>query len=387
MKFQVPSTSKKRLSELLTYLDSREKDFNKCFDVNSRWCWRYADLMLRGLKKRKLTYAERHHIVPASLYGTRGVKLSDEGNLTVLRYSEHLYAHYCAVKCARGKFQGILARAFYFMYNIGVNEKRPLLPSERELIDSLPRRDIEKNRNLDPQVNAVESEGRVHYWEGKSAAQKSYYQANKKKICKRARAYGKANSEKVAKQHHTYYLTHKDELSEKRKKCCTENKTKLSKHRKKYYAENRDAILERSRTWYAENKERVAKRNKEYYRQNKDKINARRKAYQEATKDKKAAYDKIYREKNKETIAVKQKAYRETHKEKLAKRGKAWREKNKDKIRTYRKEHKEKLSMQNREYKRALYKKKVSAGYRLRKNPNTGKQEWIYVGMIESAAA
>ena len=88
MKFKMPTASRKRLEKLLEYLGDRAKDFKKCFDIESKWCWKYADLVLRGMKRRRLKYAEGHHIVPASFYGKRNRAVSN-ANLTILSFSEH----------------------------------------------------------------------------------------------------------------------------------------------------------------------------------------------------------------------------------------------------------------------------------------------------------
>lgn len=82
MTFTLPEARRERMDQLLEYLrdtslyseyyiGNRAEDFKKCFDIESEWCWKYADSVLRGLEKRELEYAEGHHIVPASFYGKR----------------------------------------------------------------------------------------------------------------------------------------------------------------------------------------------------------------------------------------------------------------------------------------------------------------------------
>lgn len=235
MKFDVPNASRKHVRELLDYLSkpcknyagNRADDFKKCFNINSKWCWKYACIVLRGLKRRKLVYAERHHIIPAIIYGKRWVDASDERNLSVLRYCEHLYAHYCAAKCAKGIYAAKHAYAFCLMYYVGRRGKRQILPNERKLIESIPEKELNRLRVMVPKSKRVEAEGRPHYWEGH------------------------------AKAKHAYYTTHKGK------------------------------IISKSKQWYDENKSRVSKRNKEHYELNKEEISKRSKAYRAATKDKK----------------------------------------------------------------------------------------------------
>ena len=72
MKFELPVASRQRLDELLEYLGERAEDFKKCFDVESEWCWKYADLVLRGVNARVLDYGERHHVIPFTYYKSIG---------------------------------------------------------------------------------------------------------------------------------------------------------------------------------------------------------------------------------------------------------------------------------------------------------------------------
>ena len=136
MNFTLPEARRKRMEQLLEYLGERAEDFKKCFDIESEWCWKYADLVLRGMEKRELGYAEGHHIVPVSFYGKRGCIKVDDRNLTVLTYGEHLWSHYCLVWCATGKMRGKMVRAFLVMYRIGRSRSSSLMPSEAELLDA-----------------------------------------------------------------------------------------------------------------------------------------------------------------------------------------------------------------------------------------------------------
>lgn len=71
-----------------------------------------------------------------------------------------------------------------------------------------------------------------------------------------------------------------------------------------------------------------------------------------------AAQRKAYRETNREKVAAQRKAYYDANREKIAERDKARRE------------------------------SKKAAGYRRRKNPLTGKEEWVFVGLpVQEVAA
>ena len=353
MKFEMPKADRARLEQLLEYLGdtsryseyydgNRAEDFKKCFDIESEWCWKYADLVLRGLEKRELEYAEGHHIVPASFYGKRQCSISDDGNLTALTYGEHLWAHYCLVFCATGKLRGKMASAFLIMYRIGMTGSRPLMPSESELFDAIPEMEMRRIRSLDPKWAKVEAEGRTHFYEDPKQYKKEYYEANREKLAERHKAYFEANKEKVAEQQKAYYEA---------------------------------------------NKEKIAERQKAYREANKDNASEYNKAYREANKEKLAENKRNYREANKEKLAEQQKAYREANKEKASEYNKAYRETNKEKLaenkRNYYESNKEKVAEQHKDY----YDAKKAAGYRRRKNPLTGKLEWIFVGLPEQEMA
>lgn len=97
-----------------------------------------------------------------------------------------------------------------------------------------------------------------------------------------------------------------------------------------------------------------------------------RKTYREVNKGKRTERDKAYYETNKEKIAERNKAYRESNKEKIAASNKAYHEANK-----------ERLNAQQKAYRDT----KKAAGYRYRKNPITGKLEWVFVGLPEQEVA
>lgn len=324
MKTLLPTASRKRLEELLTYLGDRAEDFKKCFDIESEWCWKYADLVLRGLEKRELGYSEGHHVVPASFYGKRRCSTADDGNLTVFTYGEHLWSHYCLVWCATDKIRDKMVKAFLTMYSIGICKKRPLMPSETELLDAIPEMELRRIRAMEPQWAKVEAEGRTHYCENPTQYRNDYYEANKEQIAEQHKDYRKANKEKLTEQKKDYYEANKEKLTEKNKA---------------YREANKEKIAEQKKDYYETNKEMIAEQKKDYYKANKEMILEQRKDYCAANKEKLAEYHKDYREAHKEQIAEKDKAYREA---------------------------------------------KKAAGYRQRKNPLTGKHEWVFVGLPES---
>ena len=323
MEFKMPEAKRERLEELLEYLGERADDFRKCFDVESAWCWKYADLALRGIERRDLGYAEGHHIVPRSFYGKSGRKV-DDCNLTVLNYGEHLWAHYCLVKCATGKMRGKMSRAFITMYNIGVSGSRPLMPSEAELLEAIPKMELRRIQAMEPKWAKVEAEGRTHIYEDPKQHHMDYYEANKEKISERHKAWREANKEKIAER------------------------------RKAYYEANRDKIAELNNTYREANREKLAKMNKAYYDANREKIAEHRKAYREANREKLAEHRKAYREANREKISSYKKAYREANREKILEQGK---------------NH---------------YETMKAAGYRYRTDHVTGKRGWVFVGLPEA---
>ena len=317
MKLKLPTASRKRLDTLLEYLGDRAGDFKKCFDIESEWCWKYADLVLRGMKKRNLEYAEGHHVVPASFYGKRGCNTVDDGNITVLSYGEHLWAHYCLTWCATDKMRGKMARAFLSMYNIGVAGSRPLIPSEAELLDAIPEMELKRIRTMEPQWAKVEAEGRTHKSEDPKQYRKDYYEANREKRIEYVKTYSEANREKIAEYQKAYREVNKDKLSE-------------------YFKVYNDANKEKKKAYREANKEKIAEKYKAYYNANKEKNTERCKAYRDANREKIRKRCKAYRDANREKIIAHKKAYREA---------------------------------------------KKAAGYRYRKDPVTGKKHLVFVGL------
>ena len=436
----LPTASRKRLEELLEYLGktenyskyykgNRAEDFKKCFDIESTWCWKYADLVLRGMEKRNLAYAEGHHVVPASFYGKRHCRMVDAGNITVLSYVEHVWAHYCVCYCATGKMRDKMLKAFLIMYGRGICKKRPLMPSEAELLAAIPEMEIKRIQSMESQWAKVEAEGRTHYSVDKKQYCKDYREANREKIAARAKAYNEANREKVAERTKAWYEANKEKVAEYKKAYREANKEKIAESKKAWCEANREEIIERkkayreanrtklaedAKVYYETNREEILERNKVRYEENKDKIAARVKAYYEANKEKVIEREKAYREANKEKISKQRKAYREANKEKISKQKKAWYEANKEKrsdyLKTWREANreeiakkkkalyeanKEKILEQHKVYYEAnkekineqvkfFYEAKKAAGFRRRKNPLTGKHEWVFVGLPET---
>ena len=315
------------MDQLLEYLGSRADDFKKCFDIESEWCWKYADLVLRGLEKRELEYAEGHHIVPASFYRKRRCSISDDGNLTTLTYGEHLWAHYCMALCAIGKMRGKMAMAFFVMYWIGMKGCRPLMPSEAELFNAIPEMEMRRIQAMEPKWAKVEAEGRTHKCDDPVKYSKDYYESNKEKILKQRKIYNKTNKKKISEQHKAYYES---------------NKEKILEYHKSYREANEEKILESKKASYEANKEKILERNK---------------AYCEANKEKIAEYRKSYHEANKEKISEQMKAYREANKEKIS------------------------------EYRKSYREAKKAAGYRYLTDQVTGKRGWVFVGLPEQEVA
>jgi hypothetical protein len=294
MKFKMPTASRKRLEELLEYLGktdnyseyykgNRAEDFKKCFDIESPWCKKYADIVLRGLEKRELGYSEGHHAVPKSFYGVkRNCRKIDDGNLFTLSYAEHVWAHYCACYCATGKMQGKMTKAFLTMYRIYVKGRKHLMPLEAELLDAIPKMEIKRIQAMEPQWAKVEAEGRTHHSEDPKQYWKEYRKFNKEKY----NVYREANKARIAKNHKAYYEANKERITEYNKAWREANKEKLAKCWKAYRKANRDKLAERSKTyckaWREVNRERIAENGKAYREANKEKILEKRKARYDA---------------------------------------------------------------------------------------------------------
>lgn len=280
MNFTLPEARRERMEQLLEYLGdtsryseyysgNRAEDFKKCFDIESEWCWKYADLVLRGLKKRELEYAEGHHIVPASFYGKRRCGEVDDSNLTSLSYGEHLWAHYCLVFCATGNMQGKMAKAFLVMYRIGMAGSRTLMPSETELFDAIPKIEMRRIQAMEPKWAKVEAEGRTHKCDDPVQYSKDYYEANKEKIAEYQKSYREANGEKIAEGRKAWYEA---------------NKEKVLEYHKSYRKSNKGKYAAKNKAYREANKGKIAKRQKAFRYANRDYIHDRDKAYCEAKK-------------------------------------------------------------------------------------------------------
>lgn len=273
MKLKLPTASRKRLEKLLEYLGNtgnyskyykgnRAEDFKKCFDIDSPWCWKYADIVLRGLKKRELGYAEGHHVVPRAFYGAKyGSRKVDSGNWFVLSYGEHLWAHYCAARCGVGKMQGKMSQAFITMYSIGIAKKRPMFPSDKELLSAIPELEVKRIASMTPGWMKVEAEGRTHKHEDPRKAKRDWY-ATLPVERKRAyvnnetrRKHRAENIDRFRENARTYYHEHIDD--ERR-------------WSRESYKRNREQILAKKKVEYHDNPEKFKERNKNNYANNKD---------------------------------------------------------------------------------------------------------------------
>lgn len=373
MEFKMPVAKRERLEELLEYLGERAEDFRKCFDVESEWCWKYADMALRGIESRDLEYAEGHHIVPRSFYGIRYTcRRVDEGNICRLAYGEHVIAHYCAAHCGIGDMQGKMARSVITMYNKGRKNKVHLMPDEKELIEAIPELELKRIFAMWPRYAKVEAEGRTHRSEdpvqaGKdyrtvnreklSLSKKKYYQENKEKILANNKVHYRENKGKHAAQKRAYHIAHKDSDNKRVKEWAEAHKAHLREYKKEWYAKNKNKRSEQTKAYYAANRDKIIANVKEYRVKNKDVCNERHRTYYEN---------------NKAEILTSQKKYRDTNKEKIAKRAKVWREANKEII-----------SLKQKAWRNA----KKEAGYRKRKDPATGKERWVFVGLPENSSA
>ena len=455
MKFELPKASRERMDELLSYLEqpceyyngNRADDFKECFDINSEWCWKYADIMLRGMKTRKLDYGERHHIVPFAWFRRKGYKEGSRyarkcatNNMTVLTYGEHLVAHYCAVQCAVDNMIGSMADAFCTMFNVKGKGRHIVLPGEDELIASIPNLEYNRIRSMRTIVCEVEKSGRPHHWEvSPTEYTRAWREANLERIRQQEKKYAETHKEerKLSKKRH--YKENKSVVIAKQKEYYEANKPVIRERRKKHYAANKDELLAAHRKYYAENRETLCKQKHEYHQRNKSVISIKQKEYRNNHKEKLQAYQEEYRKNNKSKISAKNKAWYEANKEiKLAKDKiyrkknhsrilerykiynqdhadvrKAYREANKDKLKSKYKEyyesHKEQKKVQDHvrwetkkeellakhkvwanknkahlaQYAKNKYAAKIAAGYSYRKDPITGKRKWIFVGKAE----
>ena len=182
MNFTLPEARRECLEQLLEYLGDRADDFKKCFDIESEWCWKYAAIVIDGLKIRKC-YQESHHIIPVAYYKPM-VKISHRfsasytvGNLTALTCAEHIMAHYCMFMCARNV--GIHAYAFMILYNVFKNGCRKRENAAAALFTD---EEVLGIVNSCPRVATVTDAGRTHYYQDPKKARAEWRLANIERI-------------------------------------------------------------------------------------------------------------------------------------------------------------------------------------------------------------
>lgn len=350
MSFEIPTADRARMEQLLEYLGdtsryseyyegNRAEDFKKCFDIESKWCWKYADLVLRGMKRRELEYAEGHHAVPNAFYCfNRHTKKLDVGNLSKLSYGEHLYCHYCLTMCSMGIIAEKMKYAFLRMYSY----KTKVSENKIDISSLIPEIEYTRIRGMMDAVKGVGDEGRAHYYDDVIAARKDYYAVNRNKILVRTKTHYVENRDVVIEKRHSYYTENREEISIKGKQYREQNKDKIYEYQKEYRKNNGDLIKERSHSYYEENKEIICAKAKKYREKNKEAISNQRKQYRAENKKKISESKKAYRKANREILLIKENAYREA---------------------------------------------KKAAGYRYRTDPVTGKHGWVFVGLPEQEVA
>ena len=238
MKFELPVASRQRLDELLEYLGDRADDFKKCFDIESEWCWKYADLVLRGVNARALDYGERHHVIPFTYYKSilgkvsRKSHLVNGANLCILGYGEHIYAHFCMAQCASNENLRVkMAKAFCHMSGFATK----LDTNDLKVIDAITEQEKNKVRLMMPAVAKVEAEGRTHFWENPKQAAADWRSLHKDEAKINSREWY-ANNKGRAKEWWVVYSTeHHDEIQEQRKSFRENNREMLRQRAKDDY--------------------------------------------------------------------------------------------------------------------------------------------------------
>ena len=405
MKFELPVASKQRLDELLEYLGDRAEDFKKCFNVDSDWCLKYADIVLRGLEERNLEYAERHHIIPVAYYKLNGIcggRWADtiaKGNYTVISFAEHLYAHYCLAMGSVEPLKGKMSVAFCTLW--GADTRGGVdIPEETKLLTMITEAEVNRIRGMNPQVSKVDADGRTHFWEDSEKAQKeagrAYYDANKEVVKHRNQvrrtehrdeliAYGKQwyedNKERIKEYGKEYRAKNEAKIKAKSKEYRENNKERIAKKKHDDHIKNREADNAKKRKYYAENKEHCHANAKVYRESHKEEIRERNRKYHQENRDAILVKNKEHYQKNKKTILAKNKEYRDNNKEALAARKKKYAEENKDKISAHKKAYYDENSERFKQKSRNFAAAKKAAGYRYRKDPITGKHRWVFVGI------
>ena len=246
MKFELPTAERENVEKLLEVLGDRAEDFKRCFDIENEWCWKYAGLMLRGMEKRVLEYGERHHVVPFVYYKrtlehcTRKTASVNKGNLSVLGFGEHVYAHFCIVKCVKDTYmRQILATAFCHMSGF----KSKIADTDLELLGVISETEIKMVRLLNPSVAKVEAEGRTHFWEDPEKAVQEWRALHREEAKERSRKWYAENKDRSKEWRKTYNIEHHDELQASRKKFRENNREVLREKSKQDYYDHRDQRL------------------------------------------------------------------------------------------------------------------------------------------------
>ena len=247
MKTLLPTAPRTRLEELLTYLGDRAGDFRKCFDVESPWCWEYAGLVLRGLKKKSGSYIETHHIIPIAYYlpgNTRKLKHRFTAkytirNLTGLDCTEHLKAHYCMTMCANGD-PNVHAMAFLLLYRV---YSKGILKREHDAVSLFSDETVAEIRGMLSAVRKVTREGRTHKYDDENGYNKDWREAN----IERVRAYDRERNSGSRRGYMkeylaTYWKTKKPKLQKYRKDWGKKNEAHVKQYQHDRYAEHHDEI-------------------------------------------------------------------------------------------------------------------------------------------------
>lgn len=148
-----------------------------------------------------------------------------------------------------------------------------------------------------------------------------------------------------------YNEQHKDHLTKYFHDYNIKNKEKISTYKKQYAIDHKDEITAKNKKRYAEHKEEERIKGKLYREANREKVNAASRNYYHTHQDE----QKVIR-----------KAYRDTHKEQIKAQNDRYRAENRDKILARRKEAAD---------------TKRAAGYRYRFCQETGKYQWVFVGI------
>lgn len=277
MKFELPVASRQRLDELLEYLGDRAEDFKKCFDIESEWCWKYADLVLRGITNRVLDYGERHHITPYVFYKLNGytcrrdAKRVCSNNMTILSYDEHVFAHFYAFKAAQQIIKGGMARAFITMINVRNKGTHKMTISEETLFSIIDDIELDRIRGMIPQIKTVSDEGRTHRWEDPLQYQRDYIQKNIGKVREYKRNWKKNNPDKV--RENTLNRIHKN--PEHFRELRRNNRNKDLNHSRQVEREwehkNKPKRLAQKAANYAKNPEKFRKKSADWRKNNPEK--------------------------------------------------------------------------------------------------------------------